>query len=61
MSIVAADFVVKAHLPAPRDHFAVSIAVAHNLTRAAKPKKQRASARLHDLGLGTTVDDIADD
>ena len=61
MSVVAADFIDKAHLPAPRDHFAVSIAVAHNLTRAAKTKKHRASAWLHGLGLGVTVDDIADD
>jgi hypothetical protein len=39
MSVVAADFVDKAHLPALRDHFPAPIAVAHNLTRAAKNKK----------------------
>jgi hypothetical protein len=61
MSVVAADFVDKAHLPALRDHFPAPIAVAHNLTRAAKNKKHRASAWLRGLGLSATGEDIADD
>ena len=39
MSVVAADFVDKAHLLALRDHFTAPIAVAPNLTLAAKNKK----------------------